>query len=733
MTWKGITDNQTDIGNSQSDIENASFFVQGELLRRPGFGARIAQGGILVSEQGSYLLYITSGGAIVANDGTTSTTLLTGYNVVKYPCMQQALGRMYFVNDFDAVKVSDDGMTIRDAGVIAPTVALTAPSTSGGSVDIGSHFLRYRWYDSRRQRYSDPSDAITVTVASTAKTLTVTRIVSGDSTIDTIIFEMSPVGDGTYYQAATAVNTAGTTAISISDGNLVNRTPASLYGDFGHVPPPLSSIICEHQSYMFFWGASIRTFSSITVTNGSPTVSGTGFSTQWAGRQVVVTGYTTTYYVSSATTTTITLTANFVGTTSAAATITVTSGTPELLGWSQPGQPESTDATALARKILMKAGDRPAAMLSLHGDLYLIGQRSMRRLNFQDDPSNAQIINVPSTLGAFHQRCVVTDAGNLAFGWGRDGMWVIDAMLPKRISDAIQETIDALIDASRLEERFVVWEPDERVALFFFCLSGQTACKVAAAFYPDAGSWQLWKYRQAMTCGTTNNYTDRARLLLVDSNNSSWRVGTNINDGIDNGLILAGAASTTTVVNGSFGATVGQVIYRPATAEERYVTVSSAGSLTVGVAFATAPTPGETLYLGSIRQRILTDWGIGDGMNLKKRPRYLLLSVRAVPAQTFGTVSVYLYKDFNENAVGVTSSQADQWPYGVTPINGTTEIRVNLDIGLQDGFVAVPVFADWARAIRAEIIAEQPLNVIRWLDVSWSINGKPEQAEVEQE
>ncbi len=732
MTWKGITDNQTDVGSGQLTIENSSYFVKGELQRRPGFGARIAQIGIVVAEQGAYLMYVTSGGAIVSNDGTSSATLASGYNVVYRPCLQQALGRMYFVNDFDAMKVSDDGVTIRTAGIVAPTSALAAPSTGAGAVDIGAHYLRYRWYDSRRQRYSDPSDAITVTVASTTKQLTVTNITSGDSTVDTIIYEMTPVTDGTYYQATTAVNTAGTTNISISDANLVNKTPASLYGDFGHVPPPLASILCEHQTYLFLWGATSRAFSSCTITNGSPTITGTGFSTQWAGRQVKITGYTATYYVSTATTTVITLTANFVGTSSAAAVITVTSGAPDLLCWSQPGQPESWDTTMLARRIGMAAGDSPTAMISLHGDLYLIGGRSMRRLNFQNDPSQAQIVPVPSTLGAFHQRCVVSDAGNLAFGWGRDGMWMIESMLPQRISDPILKTVNALMDASLTEERFVVWEPTKRIALFFFVLTGDSECKAAAAYSVDAQTWQLWKYRQPMVCGCINNYTDTARVALVDSNASTWRVGVKENDGSDNGVVTALTGSTTTVVQGPT-AIVGQVVYRPATAEERYVTVVGGSSFTVGVAFATAPTAGETLYLGSVRQRIMLEWFVSEGIVDDKRPRYLLLAFRPQPLN--GTLKISLFKDFSTTAIGTTSSATDKWPNGVTPVAGSNYLTVDLDNAsvLEAGFVSIPVASDWSRAISAEVIAETPYDTLRFLEISWSITGKPEEAEVEGE
>lgn len=738
MGWKGITDDKTDVGSEQKTVQNASYYVAGELRRRPGIGGRFAQGGIVVTEQYPYLIFATSAGALVSNDGTTATTLQSGYNVVKRPVLQPAFGRTYIINDFNAMLVSDDGVTIRSAGITAPVASPGPPTPGSGVCDVGLHSVRYRWYDSRRMRYSNPSGTIpyTCSVQATNGQATYTNLVSSDPTVDTIIYEMTPVDSGFYYQVGTTGNTAGTFSISISDADLVNRTSTLLYGDFGHNPPPLASILAEHQGYMFQWGATTRTFTPVTVTSGSPTITGTGFSTQWAGRQVKVTGSTTTYYINSATTTAITLSANYVGSTNAAATITVTSGSPNLLTWSQPAQPESWDTTELARLIALGSGDQPSALLSLHGDLYLIGQRSMRRMNIDSDgPGAAQIIPVPTTLGAYHPRCVMTDAGNLGFGWGRDGIWLISAMLPEKISEPIIDTINGIADLTKTDERFCVWEPVSAVALFFFVATGDTACKYAAAFSVETKTWQLWKYRQPMTCGCATNYTDAERTLLTDENDSSWRIGINVNDGIDNGTVLAGAGSSTTVVNAT-GAVVGMVVYRPLTAEERRITVAGPTSFTVSTAFATAPATGETLYLGSVPMQIVTEWFIADGLAFKKRPKYLLLSVR--PSAVMGTVRVVLYKDFSYTGLIMTDGPDDTWPEGVTPVAGQAYIEVDLDTAVgsgstTSGFVAIPITSDWSRAIAAQVTADQPEDVLRFLDLSWSVDGKPQQALAEGE
>lgn len=644
------------------------------------------------------------------------TVVASGYNIVVRPSMAQSLGRVYVANDFDPMKVIDTETVTatRNVGITAPSSAFSAPSVSAGNVDIGTHLVRYRYEDTTRNRLSNPSDAIAVTVSSTTATLTVTLITSADSTVNAITIEMTGVGGTQYYRVASVANSAGTYAISISDANLINKTPSSLYGDFGHGAPPLASIVGEHRQRLFCWGGTSRTF-TVGVTNGSASVTGTGFSAAWAGQKVTMPDGSTSY-ISSSTTTTITLTAVYGGTTNASATVTVANATPDLLSWSRSGYPESWDTVNFSRRITLATGDSPVAMISLFDDLYLIGQRSMRRLIYSSDPSsNARVIPIPNSMGAFHPRCVWSDAGNIAFGWGRDGIWIIDSMQPRRISDAISTTIANLADATQTAARFVVFEPIERTLLCFFPLSGETSCRAAAAYHIDSDEWEIWYYRQGMTAGCLNSaYKDRARLMLCDINGGSWRVGVAKNDGGDYGVTTAGASCTTTVLQG-VSAVLGQMIYRPATQESKLVTAVGTGNITVN-AFATAPTLGEALWVGSIRQRIITEWYQSHGVDSKQRPGWFLLAVQ--PTAFMGTLQVYYYLDFSTTPTPLTVLSTDIENTGVSI--GTNYIQVDMDVGAQDGFVALPIVGDWSRSIRAEVIAQTPYDGLKFQGFQFS-------------
>lgn len=652
------------------------------------------------------------------------TVLLSGYNVVVRPTMAQAMQRMYITNDFDPVYVSDDAVSIRTAGIVSASTALAAPAVAAGLCDLGTHLFRYRYEDTTRQRLSNPSNVTSVIVSTATAQLTFAKILSADATVNQITLEMSPAGNGTYYRVATSPNTAGNFVVSTADIALINLTPASFYGDFGHNPPPLASIVCEHRNRVWLWGRSVRSF-TVGVTNGLATVSGTGFSAQWAGQTIVIAGVT--YVIASSTTTVITLSVVYAGGTNAAIAAVVYGNQPNLLAYSRSGYPESFDTTALARQISLATGDVPSAMFSLFGDLYLIGQRSMRRLTYTSDPGTGQIVNLPSTLGAYHQRCIYCDSGQIAFGWGRDGMWYISALQPTRISDDIILTVTSLADATRTAERFVHFEPVHRELMFFFCASGETSCRYAACYSLDTQMWTLDIFRQGITAACLNSsYTDRIRLMLCDVNGSSWRVGVNSNDGGDYGVVTVGGGSTTTVIQGGT-AVQGQTLYRVSTAETRLVSVGGT-PFTVTPALSTTPTAGETVYLGSIPMVLRTSWFPGGGLETKKRPRYLLLKFR--PVTTMGSCTVQFQADWSNSFLSFSVGVNDTLPQGVSVMAGGLGFLVDMDNGGQDGFIAVPMPSEWRRVIRAVVTHITPYDTVRFINIIFATDTKTEVLEM---
>lgn len=659
MAWNGYRDNESDVGDGWDQMENCSFYIASECRRRLGFGAKVDLSGAVAragGELGNYCLIGTAAGAVlsITQSSGAVASLVTGLSTTNWPIFAPGNGRLYYTNGVDAIRVSDTGTSLRTAGIVAPTVAATASGTSsGGVVTAGAHLVRYRWYDSSRNRLSNPSDAVSVTITAGQK-VSAGYTASGDATVDKVIIEMTAVGAAAYYRVATITNSGSSTTVDVSDANLILGVSAARDGEFQHLPPPVVSVLLEHRQRL--WGLS-------------------GI----------------------------------------------------YLYWSRALFPESWDSVNYVRAVTMDAGDTPTAMASFYSDLYVFGSRSMRRVVYTSDPAAAAVYDVPGNFGAFNQRCVLKVDGGLMIGWGRNGAWSIDAMQPKKISARVDDTLASIASATALDQRFVCYEPIRREVLFVFPLAGSTTCKAALAYALDSGEITLWKWRQGMTAGVMNTqYTDRARLMLCDENGYAWRVGVLKNDGADSGTITAGVGSTTTILNGTNTAQVGQILYRPDTAEERLITAASGSQVTVGVAFATAPTSGEVLYAGSIRERLLSDWR-SQGADQQQRPSKFLMSVR--PSGTMGTGTVAFYQDFSATATPATAFAADTYPDGVDCSSGT--VAVDFDIGAQDGFVPVPVSADWKRVVRAEIILEAADDGVVLLDADFKTDRQDALVEVE--
>jgi hypothetical protein len=660
--WNGILNDTSDIGDGLIDLENVTLFTSNMLNRRPGFDAGITCTSKVVTmeEVGSYIVTAENDGGIRTYQQNTgsATTLQTGYTVSPQPVMTSAYGRVYITNGSQSVKVVSAGNTIRDAGIVAPSVTPTV-GASGALSSAGVHYCRYRYYDSANNRLSNPSVAVAITTTATSG-ISVTPTASADSTVTNILIEITAADSNTFYVWAQAANTGAATVFATTDDILTLKTPSSINGDFGHAQPPTYSLIAENRQ---------RTW-MMNPTTG-------------------------------------------------------------LLAWSQAGFPESFDTTSNARIITLASGDSATAIFGFFSDLYVVGQRSMQRFVYSTDPAGSMVLPVLGGMGAYNAQCVCKTSTGEVFGWGRDGMWRLNSMQPVKISKRISDFITQYCDSGQITNRWVRYDPIQQCVRFFFCLQGETLPRGAFVFWvapvnPQA-DWSLDKFRQPMVAGCYNSsYADRQRLAIADSNNYIWRMGTALNDG-GAGSALSVTSATTTVINGTNTAVVGMMAYRPKTGEEKLITAVTSGSITT-TAFAIAPAAGELIYCGSIRMRWTTQWYTGNTAMNKKRPSYLKLIVHPQTA-TSGTFIVRYYLDFATSPSAVTSFSNDTWTQGVSIGNGT-DITVDAGIAAIDGYIAIPCFSDFQRAIRAEIISDYPATALRFYDFGWAFTNRTEQVPV---
>lgn len=735
-SWPGIRNDTADVGEGLLSAIGVSYRVDEELRRRFCLGTKVLQSGILSTEfqhpvLGSYVIFNDGSGNLKSINLSTGgvVTLTTGLAAGIRGVFARVNGKVYFNNDYNRMQVIErPDTTCTFAGLLPPIAGIGSPTQTTGLIDIGVHLWRYRYLNSRTGYISDPSVAISVTVASVATfTFTNPGSLPSDTKIDSIIYEMTTAGGTTYYRAATLASTFSSSTLSIADASLIQLQQSQVYGDFGQQPPPDFAQMCENRGRLFGWGAAVAT-AQVTWTNGSnvgAVVSGVlcNNADSWAGRLVQIGTIATSWVATSINATFITLKVgqNFTGTTGTYTT-NVYSPVPDTLYWSRPGLPESWKPLDWARRVLTGQSDTPSGLWSFYNDVYLFGQRSIRRFTYTNDPASGMLVNSLTDMGLWNQQCLIECNGNL-YGWGRSGAWCIQATDPDHISRPIDDSVAALMDTTQFANFHAVYDPRERVIQWFFVIVGQTQPTYSMALDVDRATWSLRQYRQTITASTQCvSGIQPLRALLSDGNGYSWFLFDNQFDCLpttmSSGIVTATSGATTSIVpvsqtldttTGVYGA----VLYRPNTSEAVLIQSNTALQMNLASPFATAPANGETLYIGSVPWSIQTMWWSGKGQQYKDRPAYLNMQFMPGSGTQLFTVQVFL--DFSTTPYQFTTGATDTYPDGVVVPNGPT-ITIMGNGGLaKDGFISIPMPSDWARVLSATLTTTTPISQIRLL------------------
>lgn len=652
--------------------------------------------------------------------------------------------RSYFTNDFDAIQVWNPPKATADtAGITGPAAAMGSPSsTAAGSCTTGTHLIRYRYKNSKTGYVSNPSDALTYTVTGAgAAQLTFNYggpvTASADAKVDTIVVEMSPVNSPTYYVAATALNSASSVVVSISDSSLVQQANVSATtGDYGHEPPAIGAIMVPHRGRMFIFGATTRTRTSTTFTNSSTTVTGTNFSTKWAGRLIRAGSSAVAYEIASVTnSTTLVLTTAFAETTTTA-TASIFSKFPNRGKWSRVLYPEGFKDAEYARDFLQNRADQITAACSYGTDIYVFGSHSSERLTYNLDPAvgDGQVLPIPGDRGCFQQRCLAQADGEW-YSWDRQGIYKVTANGPQHISGNIDITLLETVDYSQSDSFHACFEPIDRVLHFFHVRSGDSSPKYAACYEKDTGRWFFHRYLMGITgSGVVASSDGQVRMMIGDENGYTWFAGVSGSfDGVPptsaTVLTTTGTPTTTSIqVTDTLptGTTTlaGVVVYDPNNGNTAVCSSNTADTLTTS-AFASAPT-GPEVWVGVIPFEVRTKWLTAPTLDNKKRPLYL--SLKIIPGSSTGKLRVYYYLDFSTSPYVWTKPSGVTDPDSVTTVDGQNYAEVTLSTGTSktDAQVSVPVPGDFWRALQIRFVNERPDGSLRI--VSYDLidgDGKP--------
>lgn len=671
------------------------------------------------------------------------TELKTGYNVNILPNSKVIKNRLYLTNDYDPVQMWDAiNGSMLEMGMTAPTGTIGAPTQfSGNPCTNGIHFVRYRFRDSTSPAgayVSNPSGELEITITgnlsqqfSVGSVGTEDIVWPVDDQLDTVVLEMTEADGTTYYVAAEhTVRTTGFVSIEVTDTQLIAGTAVSTYGDFGHEKPPLVTCIAECKGYSFIGGTSEFSIGSLT-TNGTTAVTGTNIPEHVEGRYLRFGTESAVYTISTwNSATSITLSIAHAGT-SGIHTSAVTSKTPSRIYWSQSGYPESFKILERARDMLQGKDDTIVGMTDYVGDLWVFGRYSMERLIFTSDPATGERIDAAGYFGLWNQRCLVHTAGRM-FGWGTHGAWVMNGARPQWLSERADVTIEANIDHAYADLFHAAYDPKEKVIRWWYVAAGETECKRAFVYDTTRDQFSIEIYRKEINGSSISPDSDSDLHLYVCDDDFSW-IHEGDTDGVPNNdryFTVNTATATAVTVNETINGTTtewnGVTIYNATQDLTTIITGISSSSIFTTETW-TAPSYGDDLFVGSIPVKIATPWFVTNSQN-KLRPEYLHLEFN--PSSS-GSIRVRYYTDFSSTAEIMDVGTEYEPPDGVVIIDGTNYLDVDIDGGSGDGFVAVPIIADWARSIKAEVECFDNRGELKLLNLSFAENRTPTQVDGE--
>ncbi len=708
-----------------------------------------------VTAGGSYVL---AGAFASRTSSTTAGALYTSGIVSLYTGSQGAKRarlcvhnkRLYYVDGWRPMQRWDGiaAATVA-AGITGPSTASGAwaptPTTAAGSCTAGTHKFRYRYLDSTTGYVSEPSNEYVATVVAGSQQLTFAINTSGsgniirssDAKVDKVVVEMTLSGGTRFYKAAEGLQSASTIVVSISDVTLANQPPP--WPDTGtldagvHYPPPITSHVYSFRGRLWLFGQVVHSQGTVSVTNGSASVTGT--STDWSAacalpaapistnrvvRRFKVSVDAVDYEVASTGgTTALTLSSTYAGTTNGTRAYTIYSNDRSIF-YSAPGYPE---AFPPFNYVLGPDSGPITGMIGHQNALMLFSTSGMERFVWTNDPGADGVKRtIPTTRGLCAHECAV-NVEEVVYGLDRQGVWRYDGEVPRAVSRPI-DTVIQRINWAQEQWFSACFYPKLRAIRWWVALDSDTKTSDYIELDVDRGTWTTGSRGDGTTYGVgavnlvpTSTGVEVAALSSVSASftySTFYYDDSGVTDGADTctpqqGTIGAGGTSTTsrlylsgiTLPSGTTGLYSTSVYVDGYGASVVTTHQQSPAYIDLGVALSSVPPFGTRVHLGYIPVEFKTK-EFRAPKNMKHAGRYLHVHFVPVTAET-GEVSrirVRVYRDFSSTQVdyesGLYASLA-----GVTFDTASGDWLV--DMTHADGVVKIPLAAGTAQVTSVEI------------------------------
>lgn len=425
---------------------------------------------------------------------------------------------------------------LRIWGIRPPLTDPTAAVAASGSVTPGTHLVAVTFAIVKAGAIfveSNPKDTVSVEVGAAGNRINLTNLpISDNDAVNARIIYMTKAGGSTLYRLATSTptvadNTTTSYAITLADTAL-SAVELSYANEF----LPAKPYVTEYNSRLLLWGDVPWTRGTVAVTNGSPTVAGTG--TQWTraleGRRLVVAGGQLAYQVSAVDVAAqeLTLTANYQGANASAQAYRLVGAANDLyVSSALPLSPEGYDLANPNSVIPVREDDQdePRGFMRTRDLLYLAKRRHVYLLN-GSGPANYDITEVSRAHGLASNWAWCQVQGGAVAYYAGDGIYALSANVPVKISGPIDAIFAAEVNHELDERAHMVYYARRNLLLLWVARLGETRVldKVIVgdcARWPEFVSW--WEFRLPATISRVFLPSDGIeRVMLGTHHGTVW-------------------------------------------------------------------------------------------------------------------------------------------------------------------------------------------------------------------
>lgn len=441
-----------------------------------------------------------------------------------------------------------DGVTAAayPIGITAPTSAPGIVLGVGGSMSAGEYSFYYRFVDFYGN-VSDLSPGTTMEAEADGKKAAWTFATSGEARVVARELWRTLAGDNRVVYRVAVINDNTTTTYSegysdeylqeqaLNDPNTVmplfeepfGRPFANRYG----VPPSHKAVVAIFQDRSFWAVDAVYEVGTVTLTNGSATVTGSG--TDWksgmGGRYLYIkdSAFTSPMLISSVdSATSLTLSSAVTGPSGTYQySIRPAASERNKIYFSTADSPEGVPVTNVYTLQENTGDDDEITGLMPHGSyLYILKDRHIYRLSYVRQPEVDIAVHLHAFRGCFNQRC-----------WGRvEGTaYLMDSIGPYRLLpsgevEAIGASLNdfwtsSQIDFSKSKWFFVSVDLRQQTVRFCCSLVGQTRPQFAMCYQYRTQAWWFETYQWPFGASVSYERSGEQWMLWGASRNRWYR------------------------------------------------------------------------------------------------------------------------------------------------------------------------------------------------------------------